>query len=82
MTGDNVPFALPQANLMSTLTAGIMSGQLPWAMIITGAVVHGSCFILFKPSYNDSCYRILLTNIYNFYNINRCINTSIYRKSF
>ncbi|MCG6521947.1 OPT/YSL family transporter, partial [Vibrio parahaemolyticus] len=33
-TGDNVQFALPQANLMSTLTSGIMSGSLPWVMII------------------------------------------------
>ena len=35
-TGDNVQFALPQANLMSTLTSGIMSGSLPWVMIIVG----------------------------------------------
>lgn len=34
MTGDNVQFALPQANLMATLTAGIMSGKLPWVMVI------------------------------------------------
>lgn len=39
MTGDNVPFALPQANLISTLTAGIMSGDLPWHMIIVGAII-------------------------------------------
>ena len=38
MTGDNVPFALPQANLMSTLTSGIMSGKLPWVMIIVGVL--------------------------------------------
>jgi len=36
ITGDNPPFALPQANLMSTLTSGIMSGELPWVMIIVG----------------------------------------------
>ncbi|MDZ4910928.1 peptide transporter, partial [Clostridium perfringens] len=36
ITGDNPPFALPQANLMSTLTSGIMSGQLPWVMIVVG----------------------------------------------
>ena len=36
ITGDNPPFALPQANLMSTLTSGIMSGNLPWVMIIVG----------------------------------------------
>ncbi len=47
LTGDNVPFALPQANLMSTLTAGIMSGELPWVMIIVGMAM-GICFYLFK----------------------------------
>jgi len=49
MTGDNVPFALPQANLMSTLTAGIMSGKLPWVMIITGAVMGVVLFLLNLP---------------------------------
>jgi len=49
MTGDNVPFALPQANLMSTLTAGIMSGQLPWPMIITGAVMGVVLYLLKLP---------------------------------
>lgn len=39
VTGDNVPFALPQANLMATLTSGIMSGHLPWPMIIVGIVM-------------------------------------------
>lgn len=39
ITGDNVPFALPQANLMATLTSGIMSGHLPWPMIIVGIVM-------------------------------------------
>lgn len=39
MTGDNVPFALPQANLMATLTSGIVSGKLPWVMIIAGAIL-------------------------------------------
>lgn len=37
-------FAMPQANLMATLTAGIMQGNLPWVMIIVGVflaiVVH------------------------------------------
>lgn len=37
-TGANPPFALPQANLIATLTSGIMSGNLPWVMIISGAV--------------------------------------------
>jgi putative OPT family oligopeptide transporter len=49
MTGDNVPFALPQANLMSTLTAGIMSGELPWVMIIVGAVMGVVLFLLNLP---------------------------------
>jgi len=49
MAGDNVPFALPQANLMSTLTAGIMSGKLPWVMIIVGAVMGIVLFLLKLP---------------------------------
>ena len=49
MTGDNVPFALPQANLMATLTAGIMSGKLPWVMIIVGAVMGVVLFLLKLP---------------------------------
>lgn len=49
MTGDNVPFALPQANLMATLTAGIMSGQLPWVMIISGVVMGVVLFLLDLP---------------------------------
>lgn len=49
MTGDNVPFALPQANLMSTLTSGILSGELPWVMIIVGAVMGIVIFLLKLP---------------------------------
>ncbi|WP_313185299.1 OPT family oligopeptide transporter [Lacrimispora sp.] len=49
MTGDNVPFALPQANLMATLTAGIMSGQLPWVMIICGIMMGIVLFLLGLP---------------------------------
>jgi len=49
MTGDNVQFALPQANLMATLTAGIMSGELPWVMIIVGAVMGVVLFMLKLP---------------------------------
>jgi putative OPT family oligopeptide transporter len=49
MTGDNVQFALPQANLMATLTAGIMSGELPWVMIIVGAVMGVVFFLLKLP---------------------------------
>jgi putative OPT family oligopeptide transporter len=49
LTGDNVPFALPQANLMATLTAGIISGKLPWVMIIVGAVMGFVLFLLDLP---------------------------------
>ena len=49
MNGDNVSFALPQANLISTLTAGIMSGELPWNMIIVGAVIGIVLFLLKLP---------------------------------
>lgn len=49
MTGDNVPFALPQANLISTLTAGIMSGELPWNMVIVGIVMGIVLFMLKLP---------------------------------
>ena len=49
MTGDNVPFSLPQANLISTLTAGIVSGELPWHMIIVGAVIGIVLFLLKLP---------------------------------
>ncbi|MDO5521574.1 MAG: oligopeptide transporter, OPT family [bacterium] len=49
LTGDNVPFALPQANLISTLTAGIMSGDLPWHMVIVGIVMGIVLFMLKLP---------------------------------
>ena len=49
MTGANAPFALPQANLMSTLTSGIMSGSLPWIMIIVGVVMALVMFMLKLP---------------------------------
>lgn len=49
MTGDNVTFALPQANLISTLTAGIMSGELPWNMVIVGVVFGIVLFMLKLP---------------------------------
>lgn len=47
LTGDQMQFALPQANLMATLTEGIISGRLPWGMIITG-IVMGIFFYLLK----------------------------------
>ncbi|MBU3110058.1 OPT family oligopeptide transporter [Clostridium lacusfryxellense] len=49
ITGDNVQFALPQANLMATLTGGIMSGTLPWVMIIAGVVMGIVLFLLKLP---------------------------------
>ncbi|RDY27408.1 oligopeptide transporter, OPT family [Romboutsia weinsteinii] len=48
-TGDNVQFALPQANLMSTLTSGIMSGKLPWVMIIVGVFMAIVLYFLNLP---------------------------------
>ena len=47
--GVDAPFALPQANLMATLTAGIMSGDLPWPMIIVGVVMALFLFLLNLP---------------------------------
>ncbi|WP_434799534.1 OPT family oligopeptide transporter [Terrisporobacter vanillatitrophus] len=49
VTGVDAQFALPQANLMSTLTSGIMSGDLPWVMIITGVVMALFLFLLNLP---------------------------------
>ncbi|WP_411167443.1 OPT family oligopeptide transporter [Clostridium sp. MB05] len=49
ITGVDAPFALPQANLMSTLTSGIMSGNLPWPMIIVGVVMALFLFLLNVP---------------------------------
>ncbi len=49
VTGDNPPFALPQANLISTLTSGIMSGQLPWVMVIVGVVMAIVLYFLNLP---------------------------------
>ena len=49
MTGADVPFALPQANLMATLTAGVMSGELPWVMIISGAIFGIVFYMLGLP---------------------------------
>ena len=49
ITGADAPFALPQANLMSTLTSGIMSGNLPWPMIIVGIVMALFLFLLDLP---------------------------------
>lgn len=49
VTGVNAQFALPQANLMSTLTSGIMSGDLPWPMIIVGVVMALFLFLLDLP---------------------------------
>ena len=42
-------FALPQANLMATLTSGIMQGNLPSVMIIVGITLALVCFLLKLP---------------------------------
>lgn len=47
ITGVDAPFQIPQANLMATLTQGIMEGRLPWSMVISG-VVFGIFFYLTK----------------------------------
>lgn len=49
ITGADAPFALPQANLMATLTSGIMSGNLPWPMIIVGVIMALFLFLLDLP---------------------------------
>ena len=49
ITGADAPFALPQANLMATLTSGIMSGNLPWPMIIVGVIMALFLFLLNLP---------------------------------
>ncbi|MGX6961878.1 OPT/YSL family transporter [Vagococcus xieshaowenii] len=46
LTGDEIQFAVPQANLMATLTQGIMQGELPWLMIISGIVLGIIFFLL------------------------------------
>lgn len=47
--GVDAPFGLPQANLMATLTTGIMEGNLPWLMIIVGIVMGIVFFLLDLP---------------------------------
>lgn len=49
VTGPEAQFALPQANLMATLTSGIMSGDLPWPMILVGIVMALFLFLLNLP---------------------------------
>ena len=49
IVGADAPFALPQANLMATLTSGIMLGNLPWVMIIVGVVMALVLFLLNLP---------------------------------
>ncbi|MDT2830390.1 oligopeptide transporter, OPT family [Vagococcus carniphilus] len=46
ITGEDAPFAVPQANLMATLTSGIMQGKLPWLMIIVGVALGIVFFLL------------------------------------
>lgn len=49
VTGAEAQFSLPQANLMSTLTSGIMSGNLPWPMIIAGIAMALFLLLLDLP---------------------------------
>lgn len=49
VTGSDAQFALPQANLMATLTSGIMSGNLPWPMILVGIVIALFLLLLKLP---------------------------------
>lgn len=49
VTGTDAQFALPQANLMATLTSGIMSGDLPWPMILVGVVMALFLLLLNLP---------------------------------
>lgn len=49
VTGADAQFALPQANLMATLTSGIMSGDLPWPMILVGVVMALFLLLLKLP---------------------------------
>ncbi len=49
VTGADAQFALPQANLMATLTSGIMEGNLPWPMILVGVVMALFLFLLKLP---------------------------------
>ncbi len=49
VTGAEAQFALPQANLMATLTSGIMSGDLPWPMILVGVVMALFLLLLNLP---------------------------------
>ncbi|TDR77931.1 OPT family oligopeptide transporter [Paludibacterium purpuratum] len=48
-TGADAQFGLPQANLMATLTSGIMSGKLPWVMIFVGVFMALVLFFLELP---------------------------------
>jgi len=48
-TGADAQFGLPQANLMATLTSGIMSGKLPWVMIFVGVFMALVLYFLNLP---------------------------------
>ncbi|WP_179395076.1 OPT/YSL family transporter [Lacticaseibacillus absianus] len=46
---ENAAFALPQANLIATLTSGIITGKLPFTIIIIGAVIGVVLHLLKLP---------------------------------
>lgn len=48
-TGETATFDMPQANLMATLTKGIVTGELPWPMLISGIFIGIFFYILGLP---------------------------------
>ncbi|MFD1431686.1 OPT/YSL family transporter [Lacticaseibacillus yichunensis] len=48
-TSDNAAFALPQANLIATLTSGILTGKLPFTIIFIGVVMGVVLHLLKLP---------------------------------
>lgn len=49
LRGDDMTFGIPQAELMATLTQGILQGNLPWTMIYTGIALAIFLFLLKLP---------------------------------
>lgn len=48
-TSEHAAFALPQANLIATLTSGILTGKLPSAIIVIGIVMGVVLYLLKLP---------------------------------
>lgn len=49
VTGEGATFGLPQANLIATLTSGILTGKLPFTIIIIGIVMGVVLHLLGLP---------------------------------